>query len=350
MRENAPWVVLEFGESDVRVCRSEEKKGERRVTDCRVVPLGEDAARVLSRLGRSLNVKGRPSRFILSLPRPEASVRVVRLPSADDRETASMVAWAARREPALAGKDILIAHRVVGRDKEGWARVIVYGVARSKVMERLSVLDRAGMCVDVVTLETQGVVDWTRGGASIEALIHAEGEAFEWSVAQEGVSIFSRSFRASCAGVGAEDALLRELSLSHGVFRQWYPDLAAGSIPLNALGVLSARHMEALRPRLNGRGDRDLLIFDGERGRAPRSLIPVIGLALKGSKDPIDVTPSEWRQQLQMRLWRLTIRRWSLAGLAGLVLLCAYGLFSVKRAAVRWKSAQAAARLTEKSP
>jgi len=167
---------------------------------------------------------------MLSIPRQMVTVRILKLPSTDPQEIADMVELQVDKQTPYSREEIISDYRILGGARGGYSRVMLAIVQRSVVRQRVNALEAAGIQIESVCVNSEGVLSWFStvdlGSASGRAVVLVEVDSFytEVSVSQNGVLLFSRSFRTGANQIlqdkdGAYERFRGEVRRSLDVFR-----------------------------------------------------------------------------------------------------------------------------------
>jgi len=198
-----------------------------------------------------------------------------------------MLVWRLRREGGVrAGCRFVYDFRLMGRDEDGCVLACVFLAPAEKVLGYVRVLERARVFPQEVTLSTQGLVDGVSQVSPEEerrSILYVGPDGYEYCVAQGGVPVFSRTFRVVGSLRERPAYLLREIKISHELFRRFKrvpDDMFRG---LHVVGRLGSPEAALLAPYVKGLCDADAVFSSaiGRSGRAGKAHIDMMPLALK---------------------------------------------------------------------
>lgn len=302
-RQEKILTALEFNSATIRVCRSVARAGTRAITHCFSFLAQESEPETPQKIRREFKKHGLKSGLvILMLPRYIAISRLLRLPSTQGEELKEMVRLRVLRESlGIKPEEIVYDWHVVGQDKEGYTLVSVFVVQKARIKNYLSVLAKAGMSAELVTLNTAGFLHAAQQGARSISLLNADHETFDFNVLLAGQPVFSRTFSApdyndpSCF-----TQLSKELKVSFELARRLSGALFEPDGKLYITGVLDELNRQDLEDLLQ----RPVEFFSSHQGNvqdAPVSYAAVAGFVLNGRDGAIDLTPDETRQEMRRR-------------------------------------------------
>ncbi|MFH0877169.1 MAG: hypothetical protein V1863_02980 [Candidatus Omnitrophota bacterium] len=226
----SPLTAIEFNTNTVRVCRSVQKKAGRLLTHCfsfEIPCLRKDASESLRQHIRQNGIK--PQNVILALPRHAAMLRLLRLPSQDEKEIDAMVGLYVRRQGSYS-KEGLMAYdyQLVGFDEGGYGLISVFYIQRHRLAEYLGVLEESGILPFCVTLSTQGLLNLAMAQCRTlgenkkicMAVLNLDHNSGDYNIFFNDRCVFSRVFQ--IPGIDSRQRrewIFRELKVSQELFR-----------------------------------------------------------------------------------------------------------------------------------
>lgn len=310
--EKDPLAVIEFNDATVRVCRSVLRRSTRVVTHCFSFPLAlswqDQAVEIRTQLR---NHKIPVSRTILMLSRDKSINHTWSFPSINPEEIRAMVRLRVLRECFGSDKNnVAYDYRMIGTDREGCSKVSVF-LLQKQVMEKyIRILGEAGIIVTGVTLNSAGLFHWSKFLASLEPkqkkdryfLLNADDRTFDLQLLVGGESVYSRSFHIG-ATQEIQNTLSKEIKLSLELCRRQEktetgevsrPEFCMTGTMENFLGMdiesWAGKDFQTFDP-LKEAGSR-IDLKNSTKG-LPVSYAAVLGLALGGTYEGVDLTPRE---------------------------------------------------------
>lgn len=144
-------------------------------------------------------------RCIVSLDRSYVSLRLIKLPTTNEGEIKDMVRWQAAKSLPYTIDEIVVSHRIIKSDDEGFSHVLVAIIPHRSIEKYVRICDSLKLDVPTFAITSEGLLNWylrQQPGASCDeacALIDIEDKRFEAVVIYQDKFIFSRSFSLSSA-------------------------------------------------------------------------------------------------------------------------------------------------------
>jgi len=139
------------------------------------------------------------SPVIACLPRQVVNVRLLEMPSTDPVEIASMVELQVGKQTPYARDEIVADHRIIGRGREGYTRVLLIMVQQSVMRQRFRILEEAGLEVESMTVSSEGLINWYRsilgtpGGEGGTVLLDVDAGYSELAIVSRSQLVFTKS-------------------------------------------------------------------------------------------------------------------------------------------------------------
>ncbi len=306
-------IAMEFNSSTVRICRSALLKNKRAVTHCFSFEAQESEPETPEKLKNHLRKNNiDPRRVILMLPRYIAISRLLRLPTCDSAQMEEMVRLRAQKESFSIGfENMIYDWRTVGFDKDGYALVSIFIVRKDRVNGYLSVMEKAGIIPEFVTLNTSGFLNMSFEPDKHAYMLNADKGIVDFNVLLSGQVIFSRTFLLpEQKGPEYFARLSKELKVSFGLLRRLPGYFFEHEEKLYLTGVLDGLDEEDLKNCLN----RPYEIYRPKERlpeNHPVSFVAVAGMVLSGVNSAIDLTPPEHKHRLKKDRLRILLKRLS---------------------------------------
>ncbi len=195
-------------------------------------------------------------RLHLVIPRHEAAVRILELPSQDAEELRGMVHLSAEEIVPFPLSELLTAHCTLESLSGGSSRVLAVVVRKAVVESALNVVSAAGLRVDQVLLSTASLTTALRriNVPPVAAALHVSPDGFEAVVLRDNVLDFSRGIAQSVASAPGDlspesiEELVAEFRSSLSVYRRDSRDGASATeITVSATGIDPAQLAAALQ-------------------------------------------------------------------------------------------------------
>ena len=151
-------------------------------------------------------------RLFTVLPRHEATLRVLELPSQSDEELEGMVRLGAEEIVPFSLEELVTGHCILEKLAHGSSRVLAVVVHRDVIEAHLSVLKAAGLVPEQIFLSTDSLMAAAKeaGGTGHEAFVHLSPGGVEVLVLKDGQYAYGRGIAVEHAWTGPEiDAAAR---------------------------------------------------------------------------------------------------------------------------------------------
>ena len=151
-------------------------------------------------------------RLFTVLPRHEATLRVLELPSQSDEELEGMVRLGAEEIVPFPLEELVTGHCILEKLAHGSSRVLAVVVHRDVIEAHLSVLKAAGLVPEQIFLSTDSLMAAAKeaGGTGHEAFVHLSPGGVEILVLKDGQYAYGRGIAVEHAWTGPEiDAAAR---------------------------------------------------------------------------------------------------------------------------------------------
>jgi len=155
-------------------------------------------------------LKAKPRVVYMCLARKYATVRFLRLPSADDVEIEKMLEFQAAKQLPFLKEDIAIGHKVLSVGQDGYSSVILVVVQKNIIDSQLSVMRTAGINPDFIYLSSEAVLNWflsdTRRRQALQPeslyiLIDIDANSGELMICLNGEILFMRSLECGASAL-----------------------------------------------------------------------------------------------------------------------------------------------------
>ncbi len=168
----------------------------------------------------------------ISIPRHRVHAKVLRLPSHDTAELRQMAFFHLSNEMPIDTQQVVYDVRVVGRDEDGFARVMVVVAHKHEIRNYLDFCDRAGIIVDEVRLNIEAIYhsfllflkDLPELQSKCMALVDVDFSATNVIIINRDTLLFCRS-----VGRGVEDLMERMVGPQRQAeYDNWIDELSTG--------------------------------------------------------------------------------------------------------------------------
>ncbi|GEM_PF-3872001 len=349
-----PFVVFEFNAATVRVCRSVLRGSKRIVTHCFSFPIAVSWKDFSDEIRNHLkSQKLHVSKAVLMLPRDKAVSHLWVFPSNKADEISQMVRLRVLKECFGMDKENLVYdYKIVGTDKEGCAQVVVFLLQRPQIDKYTEVLLEAGIRIEGITLNTAGLFNWAKfldnsekkEGQRRVFLLNADDRTFDFQLLAEGKTVFSRSFHLAATDEG-QDNLSKEIKLSLELCRRQQKTFSEGNMPADFcvigssdkllgldIGSWIGNEFTAFDPLDEARSCLDL---KSPANGPSISYAAVLGLALLGSYDGVDLTPRQIKRDKELFEKKKSFKRWFLSFAGACIVLFMIFSVSIERKIIR---------------
>lgn len=187
------------------------------------------------------------------LPRHEAAVRILEMPSQDADELRGMVHLSAEEIVPYPLDELLTAHTILETLPGGSSRVLAVVAKKSVIESALNIIAAAGLQVEQVLFSTSALITALNGHTPppTAAVLHLLPDGFELAVLRENTLASSRGLSLTIGATPSVDAvndLLSEFRASIGSYRREAPDAPPVSeILLSSTGVDTTELLPALQ-------------------------------------------------------------------------------------------------------
>ena len=210
MNKKRSEVILEISEDMVKVSESSlrhdvwtiEKLGSKSVNGRRE----EDASDSISALFKELKISSKS--VIVSIPRNQATIKAIKVPTHDPDELAKMAEYQAARQVPFSIDEIVVSHRIVEKESNGHTSALLVIVRRSLIEKYLKILTACGIHPQRICLTSEGLLNWYIAsmpslgdtGTKPLALIDVDSSSAEFQIIFRSKMEFSRSVSFKSAG------------------------------------------------------------------------------------------------------------------------------------------------------
>lgn len=193
--------------------------------------------------------KAAGSRVIVNLPRYKATVKHIKLPSANQAEIESMVRLQAAKQLPIAQDKIISGYKIISTDKNGYSDVMMILVQRDIVDTMLNIFASAGVDIERLALSSEALSllylksAKKNEGAAYISIVDIGDTVSEILIKRDGQILFTRSIQFKSHSE-MEKMLADEIAKSLFTCKKTMPDLAISRMILT--GRRSIVEKEAL--------------------------------------------------------------------------------------------------------
>ena len=166
--------------------------------------VGDSLSEALAKFADAKALSG--DRLFTVLPRHEATLRVLELPSQSDEELEGMVRLGAEEIVPFPLEELVTGHSILEKLAHGSSRVLAVVVHRDVIEAHLRVLKAAGLAPEQIFLSTDSLMAAAKeaGSPGLEAFVHLSPGGIEVLVLKDGQYAYGRGIAAENAWTGPE--------------------------------------------------------------------------------------------------------------------------------------------------
>lgn len=219
--------ALEIGQEWVKAALSKEVGGMRKIINlsAKKIAGSDDAAIVKTVKALVGELKAHQFALVVSLPRHSVTLRYIKLPSTNPAEIESIARLQAIKQLPYPKEELIISHKVLERDAEGYSKVMLVVVHKNILDKHLNILKKSGLEPELITLSTEAISQYlilgkTSAGVSADSaavLVDIDSLFTEIQVQRDNKIIFSRSINYGLQSFGDKDKIkswIEELKLT----------------------------------------------------------------------------------------------------------------------------------------
>ena len=340
--------AIEISSAHVKWVRFRENKDQPTILECgyqdRMNRTDEEITTILN--SNPFFKKIRQDYVILIVSRQFAMTKRLRLPSVDPAELDKMVELQLVNKIPYELDDVAYHYEVLDTDDEGYTDIQVYVLNQKVIRQHLTVLEKANITADHVTLSSSALTGWYRskqglfsqGQDTTTFVVNMDVEWTEISFYCRNNSYLNRSihFGAQHFEQQKSEEYFHEIKRSLDAFKKEHPDL-----PVQRLIVLTcssdssglkdafenslAIRTSVINP-IEGIGYHNSEMMKVERNLHV-SLSNLVGTSLVDRRQLANLIPRDIQRERQVRgRKRTAVQAAGLAGIALAVILAVYGL------------------------
>lgn len=230
-KEKRTVLVLEIGQERIKAAVSRQLEGQRKIINLTTRSIaGKDKAATADIIKDLLaELKLGHATIVVSLPRHSVTLRYMRLPSTDPAEIKNIAELQVIKQLPYHRDDIIISHKVLEKDTEGYSKVMLVAVHKSVITKLLGILKMSGLEPTLVALSSEAINRYSSlmtslpilGADQAMTLIDMDGAFTEIQIHRRGNVVFSRSLHHGLEGFEDRDkrsAWIDEIKLSFSTY------------------------------------------------------------------------------------------------------------------------------------
>ncbi len=305
-------VVVEIGNDWLKVI--ENASGKITKTDCKkLVEIKGSVSEVINKIFQKLNLNKQS--VILCIPRQLVTVRMLELPSINSDEINGMVNLQVGKQTPYSKEEIIFDHKIIGKGKKGYSRVMLVIVRRNLINDRVETLQNAGVTIKKISVSSDGLHQWFRlvcaskqKTKEVIVLIDIDSNYSDFNIIYKGEQVFTRNILIGSNNFLMDRAKWEKNFLTEITHAQDLYLHEEGSVKVDQVVLSGAARsiedldrllkfrldvpVEVVNPSENiqTRGNIDIFQFDHFKSI---SMCPLIGMAACSNALEFDLTPNE---------------------------------------------------------
>ncbi|PIU42461.1 MAG: hypothetical protein COS99_00120 [Candidatus Omnitrophica bacterium CG07_land_8_20_14_0_80_42_15] len=321
---NKSTVVVEIGNDWLKLLENKTSLSEKssvKVSCVKLVQIEESVSLAVSKIFKNLDINTQS--VITYIPRHLVTARILEFPSLDPQEISDIVNLQVAKQTPYSKEEIVSAHKIIGSEREGYAKVILAIARRNLINERIEVLEKAGLKVEKVLLSSEGVYSWFKMAYANElklesqaiGIMDVDSNYSDFIVIRKGALVFTRNILIGANQLLIEpakwqDTFIEELKRSIELYQNEEKGTKVIKIFLSgasanikyldrAINTKLDIFTEITDPLKNLHAANELSVLREEKFKFI-SFSPLIGIAMGREELKLDLTPAELRIQKQM--------------------------------------------------
>ncbi len=252
-------VAIEFDRCLIKFIKAQRKKDgfDLQYLKVKFLSSGSDEE-IKETLRHHLNEMGIKSttHAIVSIPGHRVHTKILRLPAENINELQKMIIYQLQKNIPLPPEDIISDFRIVSRDEDGYARVMVVMARKDEIQHYLDLCFNAGLIVDSVRLNIEAIYqaylnEYDRSLSAHESmivLVDVDFSSTNVMLIDNGSLLFCRSINK-----GIEDLMDRMVGArGNQEYNMWISELADGIIETIAIYEREGHYLETDQVLLGG--------------------------------------------------------------------------------------------------
>lgn len=307
--------VVELTETHLKLVQSKDTPQGKILTQILFKELtsGSEEATVNSLRDLLSEVKIGPDELICVLPRNQATVRMLKLPSQETSEIDNMVNLQIAKYTPYNREDVIVDYLIVGKDVEGYTQILLVIVHKDVVNRYINIFRAAKLILRQLTLGSQGICDLylyyqhkLHLTTEKEAVVILDIDRIDTEICFycQGNLVFSRALQFGNQEINEEriSSFLEELRLTLSA----YQNERFGSAVKRLVLTSASQNLEALSKRIESELSLEVEIINPQlellkdKGvdlplswlKGEVSANAVLGLALQKPEKPLNLLPT----------------------------------------------------------
>ncbi len=316
---NRTATALEITSTHIKLAQSQYKSGAWVINKLLVRDIAsnlpEETASALKGLVTASKI--RPADIILVVPRQFLTLRIIKLPSQDDKEISKMVELQISKQIPWPAEEITSDYLIVEKDSLGYSKVLVVVCQKEVIKRYLKIIAESSLKAKRIALSSEGVCLWYRNFSrkntppDVSALVLLDIDTKNTDICfyHREKLIFTRSVAFSAADLGSAklDSLLEELRKTFSTLQrdQVIPEIGKIYIISSApeassladkLKLEFSFNVELVNPLKEISPEKGLMIPQAlNQGNCSASAI--LGLVSGADKERINLLPGEVKKE-----------------------------------------------------
>jgi Tfp pilus assembly PilM family ATPase len=230
-RQETSILALEIGQEWLKAAVAKDQKTGIEIVRLVAKKAAGNEARALSEALRGLlrELKTHYATVVVSIPRHAVTIRYLKLPSVNPAEIGQMADIQAIKQLPYSRDELVIAHKILEHDAEGYSNVMLVAVHKKTLQRYLDICKTCGLEPKKIALSTEAIGEYVhitgalagKGGTGSTALIDIDALCTEIQVQRSGSLLFSRSIRLGLRHLEDEQQLknwIEGIRLSFGTY------------------------------------------------------------------------------------------------------------------------------------
>ena len=321
---NKSTVVIEIGNDWLKLLENKTSLSEKssvKVSCVKLVQIEESVSLTVSKIFKNLDINTQS--VITYIPRHLVTARILEFPTIDPQEISDIVNLQVAKQTPYSKEEIISAHKIIGSEREGYAKVILAIARRNLINERIEVLEKANLRVEKVLLSSEGVYSWFKMAYANELKLESQAIGImdidsnysDFIVIRKGALVFTRNILIGANQLLTEpgkwqDTFVEELKRSIELYQNEEKGTKVIKIFLSgasanikyldrAINTKLDIFTEITDPLKNLHAANELNVLREEKFKFV-SFSSLIGIAMGREQLKLDLTPAELRIQKQM--------------------------------------------------
>ncbi|MFO7871960.1 MAG: pilus assembly protein PilM [Kiritimatiellia bacterium] len=160
-RSGKPFIVVELGSRWVKAALARPSRRGAALSGLYIAEVDGSAQSLQKALSAAMKTAGSSKAPVAAcIPRQMVNVRMLEMPSTDQAELEDMLDLQVGRQTPYSKDEIVYDYRIGSSGREGYSRIMLAIAQRSILRQRFSVLEAAGVEEAVMSVSTEGLLNW----------------------------------------------------------------------------------------------------------------------------------------------------------------------------------------------